>query len=50
MALRLLKGVKELRFVLCQSSQHSEPLRYLTIHQENTSHPTTNRSVKVQQE
>jgi NADH dehydrogenase (ubiquinone) 1 alpha subcomplex subunit 2 len=27
MALRLLKGVRELRFVLCQSSSHSETLR-----------------------
>lgn len=28
MALRLLKGVRELRFILCQSSNHSEALRY----------------------
>jgi hypothetical protein len=27
MALRLLKGVRELRFVLCQSGASSEPLR-----------------------
>ena len=28
MALRALKGVRELRFLLCQSSQNSETLRY----------------------
>lgn len=32
MALRLLKGVRELRFVLCQSSSSSEPLRYACSH------------------
>lgn len=32
MALRLLKGVRELRFILCQSSTHSEALRYPSPH------------------
>lgn len=32
MALRALKGIRELRFVLCQTSPHSDGLRYASSH------------------
>jgi hypothetical protein len=41
MALRTLKAIKELRFILCQSSPASENLRYDPPHIANTWHRTT---------
>lgn len=47
MALRLLKGVRELRFILCQSSNQSEALRYINNEEGNTSLPTMTQFDRV---
>lgn len=45
MALRNLKGIKELRFILCQTSPASEGLRYFYCIKKETTSPTiTNQS------
>ena len=47
MALRSLKAIKELRFILCQSSPQSENLRYDWIYLVNTLPVTTRPSDRV---
>ena len=44
MALRSLKAIKELRFILCQTNPQSESLRYESIDEANISQAITKPS------